>query len=231
MLLNAGTRSETLGRTLLTTLAAVYWVLSLPAVSAPFSRWTSGDARAIASADEARGVRTLVVLGNGSVHYTDGRRHVDYLTRRSVFCAFEAARVYAMCVPELVIASGGSHGGRSEAELLRELLVHFGVPQNVVTLEDRSQTTAEQVQAIRAIVGEAVSRPLIVVTTPSHWPRVRSLFERIGLPVVPSITPELRYDEGQAGWRRWWPSQAALAGSAAASYELLARVGSRRMHR
>ena len=43
-----------------------------------------------------------------------------------------------------------------------------------------------------------------------------------GIDAMPSVTPDLRYDEGRTGWARWWPSMAALRGSESAMYEYLA---------
>jgi hypothetical protein len=45
-----------------------------------------------------------------------------------------------------------------------------------------------------------------------------------GVDAIPSVTPDLRYDEGRTGWTRWWPSMAALRGSESAMYEYLALV-------
>jgi hypothetical protein len=62
------------------------------------------------------------------------------------------------------------------------------------------------------------------VTTAAHMARVMSLLTSHGVDAVPSVTPDLRYDEGRAGWGRWRPSMAALRGSESAMYEYLALV-------
>jgi hypothetical protein len=51
-----------------------------------------------------------------------------------------------------------------------------------------------------------------------------ALFRARGIDAVPSVTPDLRYDEGRTGWRRWSPSTAALRGSESAMYEFLALI-------
>ena len=228
LLLNAGWPMQVLGHAWLTALGVMYWCLSLPAVAAALIARLGSRYGTINDPHTATGARVLVVVGNGNVHYTDTRHSVDYLTRRSAFCVFEAARVQALLHPELVIATGGAAGhpaARPESELMRDLLETCGVPAEQIIAEARSQTTDEQVTNVLAIVAERnISGPLIVVTTSAHMTRVVSLFETRGAHVLPSITPELRYDDGRTGWRRWWPSMAALTGSASAMYEYLANV-------
>lgn len=226
--LNTGDVGSMAGRAWLTALAVAYWLMSLPAVAASLLAWSSTGDQPIQSADAARGARLMVVIGNGSVSYSDGRHRVDYLTRRSVYCAFEAARLYALCRPARIITSGGLTTGRSEADLLRDLLVACGVPAGSIVVESRSRTTAEQVANVTHMLEPGdQTRPLLVVTTPAHMPRVSGLFRSRGLTIVPAVTADLPYDDGRVGWRRWTPSMAALTGSASAVYELLARLGAR----
>jgi uncharacterized SAM-binding protein YcdF (DUF218 family) len=231
LLLNAGPVPLSIGRAWMTLMLLLYWCLSLPAVSSAIIARSAGRFGTVRTGADARGARVLVAVGNGSVHYSDGARAVDYLTRRSVFCVFEAARVYMSIRPEVVIVTGGSAGEPNrtpEAVLMRDLLVRLDVPGERIRVESRSLNTQEQVDNVAAMIrahGEA--GPVIVVTTSAHMPRVAALFDASHVEVVGSVTPELRYDGGAAGWRRWRPSMAALTGSTSALYELLARVHNR----
>lgn len=229
VLLNAGPTFLAAGRVWLTAVAVLYWLLSLPAVAAALIDRQGREYQSIIRPEDAVGATVLVVVGNGSVHYSDGTHAVDYLTRRSVFCVFEGARLYKVFRPDFVIATGGDAGNRPgatpEAELIRQMAVACGVPGDRVIVESRSRTTAEQVTNVVALLSErGIDGPVVVVTTSAHIARVASLFADRGMRIVPAVTPELRYDEGRSGWRRWWPSMAALTGSASAMYELLARV-------
>ncbi|MGC4081716.1 MAG: YdcF family protein [Vicinamibacterales bacterium] len=229
VLLNAGNHAASVGRAWLTLLAFLYLLLSLPVVStllvgrgersASRNRADSQAAhaeRVIRTVTEASGAQALVVVGNGSVHYTDGARAVDYLTRRSVFCAFEAARLVNLLEPALVVTTGGVAGhpeARPEGELLRDMLLTFGVPDTSILVESRSTTTSQQVANVCALLeARDVPEPFVVVTTSAHMPRVLALFNQRGVRTVPSTTPELRYDDGRTGWRRWCPSMSALMG-------------------
>jgi hypothetical protein len=92
VLLLFSSRTMAWGR-LLAALLIAYLTLSLPAVA----RWLdSGLHPAYAPIDEvtdAKGARTIVVLGNGVVSYSDERRAVHALTRRTAMNVLEGARL------------------------------------------------------------------------------------------------------------------------------------------
>jgi uncharacterized SAM-binding protein YcdF (DUF218 family) len=229
VLLNAGTIPLQWGRLWLTTLFAVYMVLSLPAVAHGLIRSLQQTHGTISTTADAGGAKILVVIGNGSVHYAAGQFTSDQLTRRSAFCVFEAARLFALIDPDWVIGAGGIAGSdpnaRPESELLRNELIKCGVPGQRILLESTSRTTEQQVANVTELLEQrGISGPIVVVTTAAHIARVMQLFEARGTSAVPSVPVELRYDEGRTGWRRWCPSFAALRGSESALYEYLAQV-------
>lgn len=223
-----GSSFRATGEAIIIALAVAYWILSLPAVAAALISGLGTRFGRIGDEARSRGVRVLVAIGNGSVHYTDGRQHVDYLARRSVYCAFEAARVFDVLTPPLVIATGGPPGAapaRAEADLLCDLLVSFGVPANCVIAERESTTTEQQVEhVLRLVADRQLDGPLAVVTTTAHMTRVAALFAARGVAIVPSVTPELLYDDGRTGVGRWLPSMSSLIGSSSAMYEYLANL-------
>jgi uncharacterized SAM-binding protein YcdF (DUF218 family) len=229
VLLSAGPMPALWGRVWLASLLVLYWLLSLPAVSHALLDWLQHGHKTLDAAHDAQGAKVLVVVGNGSVHYTAGAFASHQLTRRSTFCAFEAARLYALIRPDWVVATGGAGDstakGSSEAELLRDMMVKCLVPAERILLECVSTTTDEQVSNVLQLLKlRRIDGPMVVVTTPAHMSRVIKLFSDRGVQPIASVTPGLRYDEGRSGWRRWWPSGAALIGSQSALYEGLAHV-------
>ena len=104
---------------------------------------------------------------------------------------------------------------------------------SVVSVEDnpewfnrvQKRLAEQQITNVNRLLEQhRVSGPILVVTTAAHISRVMQLCQAHGINAVPSVTPELRYDEGRTGWRRWWPSFAALRGSESALYEYLAQA-------
>jgi len=133
-----------------------------------------------------------------------------------------------MIDPAWLVATGGGAGTeeRTEAELMRDELVRLQVPAGRILIEATSQTTEEQVANVTRLLEHRglADGPIVVVTTGAHMPRVMKLFRDHRINAIPSVTPELRYDEGRTKWRCWYPSAAALRGSESAIYECLARA-------
>jgi uncharacterized SAM-binding protein YcdF (DUF218 family) len=226
VLLNSGPSMQW-GRIWLTALLALYWLLSLPVIAHALIQSLQHRYGTIRTVEEAAGATVLVVVGNGAVRYTAGDFTIDHLTRRSAFCVFEAARLHRLLNPVWLVATGGGEAGqhaRTESELMRDELVRFQVPADRILLESTSRTTEEQVANVaRLLEQRGLGGPILVVTTGAHMPRVMKLFDGRGIEAIASVTPELRYDDGRRGWRRWYPSAAALRGSESAIYEYLAR--------
>jgi uncharacterized SAM-binding protein YcdF (DUF218 family) len=216
------------GRIWLAALLGLYWLLSLPVTAHALIQNLQHRYGTIRTVEDAAAATVLVVVGNGAVHYRAGDFTIDYLTRRSAFCVFEAARLHRLIDPLWLIATGGSvetdAHARTESELIRNELVRFQVPADRILLESTSRTTEEQVANVaRLLEQRGLGGPIVVVTTGAHMPRVMKLFHDQRINAIPSVTPELRYDDGRTAWRRWYPSAAALRGSESALYEYLAR--------
>jgi len=232
VLLHADPRVRWFGDAWIIALATLYWLLSLPAVAHALISRLQHRHSTIYTPAAAAGARVIVVVGNGSYSYADGQFIIDQLTRRSAFCVFEAARLYELLQPDRLIVSGGSGTAgtraRPESELMRDELVRFNVPVDRIVLESTSHTTDQQAANVARLLHELKNQDVparaVVVTTAAHMPRVMALFRARGIDAVPSVTPDLRYDEGRTGWRRWWPSTAALRGSESAMYEFLALI-------
>jgi uncharacterized SAM-binding protein YcdF (DUF218 family) len=91
-----------------------------------------------------------------------------------------AAMLFAAGAGSRIITTGGVTGEstRSEAEALAEGLVAAGVPREVITVEDRAQTTDENARFTAEILGRA---RVWIVTQPFHARRAEYLFQRAGL--------------------------------------------------
>jgi uncharacterized SAM-binding protein YcdF (DUF218 family) len=116
---------------------------------------------------DARGV--IVVLGGGPGETTRARAH--------------AAALLANARPDFAVIASGGHGlareasGRTEAELMRETLLAYGIDESRVLLEDESRDTIGNAlfTTLRYLAG-IPPRPLVVVTSPSHLARALEVF-------------------------------------------------------
>lgn len=102
--------------------------------------------------------------------------------------AEEAARLFLAGRVSTIIASGGvPQGGRSEAELIREICVAQGVPSDAILCEKRSSNTLQNLQnSIPLLTGGDV----ILVTDRYHGARARLIAKDLGVTAL-VISPPL----------------------------------------
>jgi len=226
VLLLFSSRTMAWGRRLLAALLIAYLTLSLPVVA----RWLESGLHPayapIVQVSDAKGARTIVVLGNGVVSYSDERRAVHALTRRTAMNVLEGARLYELLKPARLIVSGGAPAGAvarvPEAAVMAEALTTLGVPRTHVVLETASHNTRDQSVLVRRMLrpGERI----ILVTTPIHMRRALALFAQQGCDVAPSPA-SIEYAPDSTSWSaQFRPSLNTLRMSELVVYERLALV-------
>ncbi len=81
---------------------------------------------------------------------------------------------------DYVIFSGGKTGSeKSEAEVMRDIAIELGLPEDAVILEDKSKNTVENAVYVKKIVDRIEPDVIFVVTSPYHLPRTKIIFERV----------------------------------------------------
>ena len=226
LLLFGSNRRRSAGRRLLAALVMLYWVMSLPAVArglqtAQFGRIV--DPPNLLPADPL----PIVVLGNGLGGYSALGGRIDLPLGQTAMNTLFALDQFRRQPASMIIASGGVHhsdGGYSEGEIIRDALVHNGVPVDHIIVEDTSGTTREQAMASARILKKLAAPTCIVVTTPQQMGRAIDLFAREGIKVVPLRAGSLLWSIGDA--EPWWhwliPSTVARSVSRDVVYELIA---------
>jgi uncharacterized SAM-binding protein YcdF (DUF218 family) len=226
LLLFGSNRSRSAGRTMLVGLVVLYWVMSLPAVARGLQTAQVGravDPPNVLPADPL----PIVVLGNGLGGYSALGGRIDLPLGQTAMNTLFALDRFRRQPASTIIASGGVHhadGGYSEAGIIRDALIHNGVPADHIIAEDTSGTTREQAMASAKILKELGATRCIVVTTPQQMGRAIDLFAREGITVVPLRAGSLLWTIGEA--EPWWhwliPSTVARAVSRDVVYELIA---------
>jgi uncharacterized SAM-binding protein YcdF (DUF218 family) len=178
-------------------ISVAFAIISNLSVQLLISRGIVGPLRPFAAGDAADGPRTaIVILGSGSYGVEDwsGRR-LAVADPASAARALEAARVFAVTNPAVVISSGGNP--RPErwmtppAETMRDLLVRLGVPQDRIALEIESATTREEAIVIARMLRSLQIEQTILVTSSTHMRRSLGAFRAVGISAVPAIAQEL----------------------------------------
>jgi uncharacterized SAM-binding protein YcdF (DUF218 family) len=94
-------------------------------------------------------------------------------------------------VDHILVAAGNLPwlpAAASEAELIRDLLVEFGVPDEVIVLETESRNTRENAVNAATIFRQRGWQSGLLVTSGAHMPRALAVFRRAGLAVTPAAT-------------------------------------------
>lgn len=207
-------------------LVAFYVLLSMPVgadlVTAPLT-W---QYHPLQSAEQAKGIDTVVVLSTGLWPYRANGLEVDDLGTTSAYNTMEGARLYRLLGGPTLLVTGGIVDNRvqdtPEALAVSEALVRLGVPRERMVLETDSRTTAEQAANSARLLRARHTARIVLVTNTEHMSRALSAFRAAGLDAIPSASVVRQAVDG--GIVRLRPSLAALQQSERACYEYLARA-------
>ena len=180
-------------RAFIALLAAGYWFISTPfgsnllvrAVASPFYR--------IETREQASGADTVVLLGGGVSTATVAGETAGVPTGSTLLRALEAARVFRTIEARLMVASGGrprpDRQALPESAVLRRLLVDAGVPSGSIVEESGSTNTLTQATEVAAMLRPRGIRRIVLVTSPTHMPRARAMFQGVGFDAIASMAP------------------------------------------
>ena len=204
------------------TALAVLWVCSTPAVAswAVASLERQYPARSIA---ETPAADVAIVLGGAIGQPLPPRVTIDL--HDAADRVLHAARLYRAGKVRHVLVSAGNipwiPAVRSEAELIRDLLVEWGVAPAAIELGTASRNTYENAQEVERMLRARGFKSALLVTSASHMPRAMATFRRAGVPVVAATTDVSVVDSGHIDVLEWLPSADALAATTGAIKEWL----------
>ncbi len=108
----------------------------------------------------------------------------------------ETARLYRAGKAPKVLVSGGQlfpvADSPSEAEMVRAMLIDFGVPEAVITVETLSRNTYENAIGTARMLQQQPGASVLLVTSAWHMQRAVAAFRRAGVTVVPAPTDSFR---------------------------------------
>lgn len=225
VLLYVSSSTRRFGSGLLGFLAAVYLILSIPAVARSYERLLEDETQPIERAADAHGAQAIVILGGGSVTYRARGLEINELSDATSLRVLEGARLYQLLGELPVIVSGGASEllgvPTPETVPMVQELVNAGVPADDIVLESRSGSTQEQAQEIKRLLEAREIERFVLVTSPIHMRRSLAVFRAQGMDPVPS--PASQHSSGHAVDRGGLvPHPDALAASQAALREALA---------
>jgi uncharacterized SAM-binding protein YcdF (DUF218 family) len=192
--------------------SGVLWICAMPA----FAAWAKASLErqyppqvlaAVPGADVA------IVLGGAVGQPVPPRMAIDLSAASDR--VLHAARLYRAGKVRRVLVTGGNipwlASARSEAELIRDLLVEWGVPTDAIDIAGASRNTYENALEIVAMRQRAPFASALLVTSAAHMPRAMAVFRRAGLSVMAATTDVEVVDNADRSILRWFPDAGALA--------------------
>lgn len=138
------------------------------------------------SAEALRRAQAIVILGGGN-YYAAPEYGGDTVGSASLVRVRYGARLARETGLPVLVTSGSPHGGRAEADSMREVLEReFGV--KVRWSETASRDTAENASMSAPLLKANGITRIALVTHASHMPRSVELFRREGIEVLPAPT-------------------------------------------
>lgn len=163
----------------------------------------------------------IVVLGGALSPALAPRVDVEF--NEAVDRVYKAAQLYRAGKSKVVVVTAGnqpwSESRWAEAELIRDLLMEWGVPEKAVLLEGSSHNTRENALYARNIISAIGCEKPLLVTSAAHMPRAVAAFDGVGVQVV-AVSTDVRVIE-RAGLTvfDFLPDSQALAMTSAAVRE------------
>jgi uncharacterized SAM-binding protein YcdF (DUF218 family) len=152
-----------------------------------------------------------VVLGGVMSGATPPR--VDVELHDSIDRVFKTLEVYQAGKTRFIVVTGGnqpwSKEALSEAELIRDLLINWGVPRKSIILEGSSRNTRENAMYTRNAMSSINCQEALLVTSAAHMPRAVAAFGAAGVSVTPVSTDVRVADSGRPGVLDFLPDAGA----------------------
>ncbi|MBC2743266.1 MAG: YdcF family protein [Desulfosarcina sp.] len=134
-----------------------------------------------------------------------------------------AVRLYQQLRLPIIVTGGRVYddADAAVATVAKRFLMDLGVPDNLITVEDRARDTAQNARLTTAICRQLGFTKPILLTTAYHLKRARMAFDAAGMPVIPFPAYFLSARDIPYTGRHFLPRAGALCASADALHEYI----------
>lgn len=187
------------------------WVSSLPPVASALL-WTLQKQYPPVEMESVPAGQCIIVLGGAVGDATYPRVEIEL--SESIDRVYQAARLYRLGKGRRVIVAAGNQPWardlEPEANLIRGLLVEWGVPDGAISLDTSSRNTRENAINGAELIREANCQSNLLVTSAWHMPRAVATFEVLEISVFP-VSVDVRGVQGRSAlWLQLIPRADAL---------------------
>lgn len=142
------------------------------------------------SSEELPNADAIILLGGSTRIPTPPRQTVE-ITEAGDRVLY-AAHLYKEGKAPFIIATGGRiswlANAPPEADSMKNLLVEIGVPPSAVIEETEALNTYQNAVYTKKIIDQLGLKKVLLVTSASHMPRSRLVFQKQGINVIPAPT-------------------------------------------
>jgi len=203
---------------------AVLWTASMPFVASQAYRLIESGYPPLPM-DKIPVRDCMIVLGGALGAPLPPR--VDVNMSEAVDRIYKTAALYRAGKAPRVIVTGGnqpwSEATAAEADLIRDLLMEWGVPKEAIFLEGSSRNTRENALYSKIILDNINCDNALLVTSAAHMARAVAAFRSVGAAVTPVSTDVQVVNAGLPAVMDFIPSAGALAMTSEAIREWIGR--------
>jgi uncharacterized SAM-binding protein YcdF (DUF218 family) len=164
---------------------------------------------------------TIVVLAAGFEHEPAAAGDFNSLESDSIRRALAGIELWRRSSGATLVFAGGGPFATSESAALQRMAELLGVPADSIRREDRSQTTWENAQQLRALSPVLPAR-IWLVSSAIHLPRALIAFRAAGFDPCAYASDHRYVPPGGVGY--YLPQSSALVKTEAAIHELIGEV-------
>ena len=200
----------------------VLWVGSTPVVAVSLYRHLESQYPP-RPMDKTPRADCIVLLGGAISAPLPPRIDIEF--NDAVDRVYKTAELYRNRKSRTVIVSAGnqpwSESQWAEAELIRDLLMEWGVPEDSIMLEGSSRNTRENAANSRNIIKAIGCAKPLLVTSAAHMPRAVAAFSKVNVSVTPVSTDIQAVRTQKFLIMDWLPDAKALAMTSEAIREMI----------
>ncbi len=165
----------------------------------------------------------IVLLGGALMPPRPPRQYADLMMASDR--VLHAWRLFRAERAPIIVVSGGqlpwNDAERSEAEVIADLLVTWGVPAERIVVEKASRNTRDNAVLTKALLDERGIGQVLLVTSASHMRRALATFVHVGIEAVPAATDQQAVPNSMETLLDWMPNAEQLFMSTVALKEHL----------
>ncbi|MCD6450165.1 MAG: YdcF family protein [Thermotogaceae bacterium] len=173
--------------------AAILYLFTIEVVWIPVEKLWVVDEKVVAG--------DILILGGGVLETPDGVQ----LSRATLSRLLKGFELWKELRSRVIVSGGRTPSGFIEAEKMKEVLISWGVPENMVIVEGNSINTYENILYSKNLTNE----PVNIVTSSTHTVRVKLIADKLN--VDSAVIPCDFIIETKVTYRSFLPSQEALS--------------------